>query len=100
MVHLGPFLPPSLPSSEPVMDVPIASILGVVKSFVAEKRGKASDAIGPNTALLRDGYLDIFALVEVIVELEKQLSISLPDGSLIPEDFETPQVLHDRLQEL
>jgi acyl carrier protein len=82
------------------MDVPIASILAVVKSFVAEKRGKPADAIGANTALLRDGYLDSFALVELIAELEKQLSISLEDGSLIPEDFETPQVLHDRLQEL
>jgi len=48
------------------MDVPIASILGVVKSFVTEKRGKPSDGIGPNTALLRDGYLDRFALVELI----------------------------------
>jgi acyl carrier protein len=38
--------------------------------------------------------------VELIAELEKQLGLQLPDGSLIPEDFETPQVLYDRLQEL
>jgi len=82
------------------MDVPLDAILGVVRNFVQTKRGKAADAIGPGTALLRDGYLDSFALVELICELEKQLSISLPDGSLIPEDFETPNVLHDRLQEL
>ena len=82
------------------MDVPIDQILGVVRGFVETKRGKPAQGIGPNTALLRDGYLDSFALVELIVELEKQLQISLPDGSLIPEDFETPQVLHDRLQEL
>jgi acyl carrier protein len=82
------------------MDVPIDRILVVVRGFVETKRGKPADAIGANTALLRDGYLDSFALVELIAELEKQLAISLPDGSLIPEDFETPQVLHERLQEL
>jgi acyl carrier protein len=82
------------------MDVPIESILGVIRNFVETKRGKPAGSIGASTALLRDGYLDSFALVELIAELEKQLGIELPDGSLIPEDFETPQVLHDRLQEL
>jgi acyl carrier protein len=82
------------------MDVPIDSILPIIRGFVEHKRGKPADAIGPHTALLRDGYLDSFALVELIAELEKQLGIQLPDGSLIPEDFETPQVLHDRIAEL
>lgn len=82
------------------MDVPMESILGVVRNFVEHKRGKPAQAIGPKTALLQDGYLDSFALVELIAELEKQLSISLPDGSLIPEDFETPEVLSNRLKEL
>ena len=67
---------------------------------IAPQRGKSAAAIHANTALLRDGYLDSFALVELIAELEKQLNISLPDGSLIPEDFETPEVLFNRLQEL
>jgi acyl carrier protein len=82
------------------MDVSLEAILGVVRNFVETKRGKAAGAIGASTALLRDGYLDSFALVELIAELERQLGIELPDGSLIPEDFETPQVLYDRLQEL
>lgn len=82
------------------MDVPMDAILGVIRDFVERKRGKPAQGIGPSTALLRDGYLDSFALVELIAELEKQLAISLPDGSLIPEDFETPEVLYNRLQEL
>jgi acyl carrier protein len=82
------------------MDVPIDSILRVVRDFVQQRQGKPADKIVAQTALLRDGYLDSFALVELIAELEKQLAIELPDGSLIPEDFETPQVLHDRLQDL
>lgn len=82
------------------MDVSMDAILSVVRGFVQNKRGKPADAIGPNTALLRDGYLDSFALVELIGELEKDLQIELPDGSLIPEDFETPEVLYNRIQEL
>ena len=82
------------------MDVNFDSMLAVIRGFVTHKKGKNADEIQVSTALLRDGYLDSFALVELIAELEKQLHISLPDGSLIPEDFETPQVLYDRLQEI
>jgi len=84
------------------MDVSQDLMMRVVREFVERKRGKPALSIGLNTALLRDGYLDSFALVELIVELEKQLGVDLPAGSLIPEDFETPQpqVLYDRLQEL
>jgi acyl carrier protein len=49
---------------------------------------------------LRDGYLDSFALVELIADLEKHLNTPLEDGALIPEDFETPETLYNRLQEL
>ncbi|MBI3837589.1 MAG: acyl carrier protein [Planctomycetia bacterium] len=82
------------------MDVTLDATLAVVRSFAERKRGKAATSIQAGTALLRDGYLDSFALVELIAELEKRLELSLPDGALIPEDFETPQVLFDRLREL
>jgi acyl carrier protein len=82
------------------MNVSMDSLLGVIRDFVETKRGKPAGGIGAETALLRDGYLDSFALVELIAELEKRLSLDLPAGSLIPEDFETPQVLHDRLADL
>ena len=48
------------------------AIMGVIRDFVERKRGKLAQGIGPNTALLRDGYLDSFALVELIAELEKE----------------------------
>jgi acyl carrier protein len=82
------------------MDVSLGAVLPIVRSFVEHKRGKPAAEIVGHTALLRDGYLDSFALVELIAELEKTLGISLPDGALIPEDFETPQVLAERLQEV
>jgi acyl carrier protein len=81
------------------MSVSQEAVIEVVQQFVEHKKGK-SPAIQPTTALLRDGLLDSFALIELIGELEQKLSLSLPDGSLIPEDFETPEVLYNRLMEL
>jgi acyl carrier protein len=75
------------------------SVTKVVADFVRQKCGM-SQTIEPNTALLRNGLLDSFALIELIGELEQKLGISLPDGALIPEDFETPAVLYNRLLEL
>jgi acyl carrier protein len=74
--------------------------LQIVQQFVEHKKGSVVEPIGPDTYLLRDGYLDSFALVELIVELERQLPAKIPDGALIPEDFETPQTLCERLEQL
>jgi acyl carrier protein len=74
--------------------------LAVVRDFVERKHGKPAQHIEATTPLLRDGYLDSFALVELIAELEKQLKLNLQGGELIPEDFETTQVLYERLREL
>ncbi len=82
------------------MDFSHDRVLEVIRSFVEHKKGTAAPAIGSDTFLLRDGYLDSFALVELIAELEKQLSATIPDGALIPEDFETPQTLCERLEQL
>ena len=82
------------------MNVSHQRVLEIIRQFVEHKKGSAAAAIVANTPLLRDGYLDSFALVELIVELERQLPATLPDGSLIPEDFETPQTLCERLEQL
>jgi len=82
------------------MNVSHQRVLEVVQQFVAHKQGSALRPITAETPLLRDGYLDSFALVELIAELERQLPATLPDGSLIPEDFETPRTLFERLEQL
>ena len=82
------------------MNVPMDKMLEVVREFVRRKRGDLASRITADSKLLQDGFIDSFALVELIVDLESQLQISLPDGSLIPEDFETPEVLYARLQDL
>lgn len=82
------------------MKVELAQVLTIVREFVARKRGVAADKIGPETALLREGCVDSFQLIELIVDLEKRLGTAIPEGFLIPEDFETPTTLHQRLLDI
>src|SRR6185295_5746700 len=74
------------------MNVPMDKMLEVVREFVQRQKGDSAKSITADSKLVQDGFIDSFTLVELIVDLEKQLQISLPDGSLIPEDFETPKV--------
>ncbi|MCK6548439.1 acyl carrier protein [Myxococcota bacterium] len=74
-------------------------VLGVVRAFVSGRGGDGA-RITMETRLLHDGHVDSFALVELIAELEQQLGLDLPMGTLIPEDFETPKVLCARLTEI
>jgi acyl carrier protein len=82
------------------MEVELDKVLTVVRDFIAHKQGAAARPIDADTPLLRDGHIDSFGLVELISELQSKLNVAIPDGSLIPEDFETPRVLFDRLRDL
>jgi acyl carrier protein len=82
------------------MDVSVEKVIDIVREFVARNKSDEAQNIKDDTLLLQEGYLDSFALVELISELETKLEVSLPDGALIPEDFESPQVLWERLQEI
>lgn len=80
--------------------VEFQSVLAIVADFVERNRGALPKPITATTKLLQEGLIDSFALVELIAELEERLQLDLPGGSLIPEDFETTTVLHERIQEL
>jgi acyl carrier protein len=82
------------------VDCTVPQVVEVVASFVARTRGLPGDTVQPATKLLQEGLLDSFGLVELIADLESALGASLPEGTLLPEDFETPQVLCDRLRQL
>ena len=82
------------------MKVDFNQLMNTIKSFIAQKKGLGDVKIDANTPLLQGGLLDSFSLVELIVDIEKQLGETLPNGALIPEDFETPQVLFNRLEEV
>ena len=81
------------------MNANIDQVRGVIASFVTKNRGLDGNAITNETALLRDGYLDSFSVVSLSNEIEQALSLALPSGTLLPEDFESVQVLFDRLVE-
>lgn len=44
-------------------------------------------AIDPDESLFDSGILDSFALTDVITEIEKQYSITVPDADLTPRKF-------------
>jgi acyl carrier protein len=41
----------------------------------------------PDEPLFESGFLDSFALVDVVAALEKQFSIEIPDADLHPQKF-------------
>jgi len=43
----------------------------------------------PDESLFDSGYLDSFALPEMVIELEREFSIRIPDCDLNPRRFET-----------
>jgi acyl carrier protein len=43
--------------------------------------------IGPEESLFDSGILDSFALTDVIVEVEKEFKIKVPDADLTPRKF-------------
>jgi acyl carrier protein len=50
------------------------------------KRGTAS--IDDKTSLVKSGWVDSFAIVELVSFLEAEYGIQLPDGEVSPENFE------------
>ena len=49
-----------------------------------------NDAVpGEEESLFESGYLDSFALPDLVTELEKQFGISIPDSDLNPRKFES-----------
>jgi acyl carrier protein len=47
------------------------------------------DVPAENESLFEGGYLDSFALPEVITALEKEFGVKIPDSDLNPRKFET-----------
>jgi len=47
------------------------------------------DLPGPAESLFDNGYLDSFALPELVAALEKEFGMKIPDSDLNPRKFET-----------
>jgi acyl carrier protein len=62
---------------------PLSSL--ILKKFA--KRGTAS--IDDQTSLVKSGWVDSFGIVELVSFLEAEYGVTLPDGEVVPENFET-----------
>lgn len=76
----------------------VSTYLDVVRATL--RGAKAARPLGPTTSLVDSGLIDSFALVDLISRLESLLSIRLPTDRLSPGDFDTADLLADRLTDL
>lgn len=81
-------------------EITLERVVSVVESFVTRTRGRPAAPLGADTALMREGHVDSFGMAELTAHVESELGLQLEAGSLIPEDFETPRVLYERIREL
>lgn len=80
--------------------VDLNRIVDVIDAFVQRTRGTLPNSVTPDTPLLAEGWVDSFALIELIGQLREHLLPGLSDSDLIPEDFESPRTLFARLLSL
>jgi len=56
---------------------------------IVRKVSNQSAAPDPDQSLFDSGYLDSFALPDMVVELEREFGIKIPDSDLHPRKFES-----------
>lgn len=59
-------------------------IIDVLKKYTRDGAVPADEE-----SLFEGGYLDSFALTDVVAEIERQFSIKIPDSDLNPRKFES-----------
>jgi acyl carrier protein len=59
-------------------------ILGIVR-----KVSNKTELPGPDESLFDSGFLDSFALPDMVSELEREFGIKIPDSDLNPRKFES-----------
>ncbi len=76
------------------------AIVALIQRFVAREKPSISIAITADTELLKGGFLDSLKLVKLVGEIATEFGRPIPKGFLMPDDFDTPAVLWDRLCEI
>jgi acyl carrier protein len=56
---------------------------------IVRKVSDQSVAPGPDESLFDSGFLDSFALPDMVAELEREFGIKIPDSDLHPRKFES-----------
>ena len=57
------------------------------------RRTLALDDLHESTELIESELLDSVSVANLILELEQTLDISIPEGEVTPENFETPSTI-------
>ena len=57
-----------------------------------------STAPGPEESLFDSGYLDSFALTDMVQELEKEFGVAIPDSDLTPRRFSSVERIASYLE--
>jgi acyl carrier protein len=56
---------------------------------IVKRVSKKAAAPDPEESLFDSGYLDSFALTDMVTELEQEFGIAIPDADLSPRRFES-----------
>jgi len=56
---------------------------------IVKKVSKSDVAPDPEESLFDSGYLDSFALTDMVGELEREFDIAIPDSDLTPRKFDS-----------
>jgi acyl carrier protein len=68
-----------------------------ITEIVTKVSGKAG-APDPAESLFDSGYLDSFALTDMVADLEREFGIKIPDSDLNPRRFDSIERIEDYLE--
>ncbi|MFN0205836.1 MAG: acyl carrier protein [Planctomycetota bacterium] len=72
--------------------------LNALKSYILQKFAKRGTvSIEDNTSLVKSGWVDSFAIVDIVAFIESEYGIQLPDGDVVPENFENIAIIRQVL---
>ncbi len=62
-----------------------------IEAFIREELllGRGDDGISADESLISTGILDSLALLRLILFLEEEFGVTIEDGEVLPENFET-----------
>lgn len=70
-----------------------------LKNYILQKFAKRGTvSIDDQTSLVKSGWVDSFAIVDIVAFIESEYGIQLPDGEVAPENFENLAIIRQLLQ--
>jgi acyl carrier protein len=73
--------------------------LARLSTFILERFApRGATSLDESTALVDSGWLDSFAIVELVAFLEREFRVVLKDEDVVPANFETLGAIHRLLE--